>query len=59
MEIRVEPLKNLWGTVRPYTRHLSSCKHRAKKDHNSCECPKWLYVNRESEEPRRYSLMTP
>lgn len=55
----MDRLKNLWGTVRPYTRHLSRCKHRSKNDHNSCDCPKWLYVNREGEEPRRYSLMTP
>ena len=55
----MDPLKNLWGTVRPYTRHLSRCKHRSKKDYNSCDCPKWLYVNREGEEPSRYSLMTP
>jgi hypothetical protein len=55
----METLKNLWGTVRPYTRHSPSCKHRNKRDHNSCNCPKWLYVNREGEEPRRYSLVTP
>jgi hypothetical protein len=55
----MDPLKNLWGTVRPYTRHLRSCKHRSKTDHNNCNCPKWLYVNREGEEPRRYSLNTP
>jgi integrase len=55
----MESLKNLWGTVRPYTRHLARCKHHSKKDHNSCDCPKWLYVNREGEVPRRYTLMTP
>jgi integrase len=55
----MEPLKNRWGTVRPYTRHSASCRHRSKTDYNSCNCPKWLYVNREAEPPRRYSLVTP
>lgn len=55
----MEALKNLWGTVRPYTRHSPTCKHRNKKDHNACSCPKWLYVNREGEAPRRYSIGTP
>lgn len=38
----MEPLKNRWGTVRPYTRHSASCRHRSKTDYNSCNCPKWL-----------------
>ena len=45
--------------MRPCTRPSGCCRHRSKTDNNSCNCPKWLYVNREGEPPRRYSLVTP
>ena len=53
------PLKNRFGSVKPYTRHQSNCQHKGKPRHNSCLCPKWLYVNQRGSKPRRYSLVTP
>src|ERR1039458_4196713 len=52
-------LKNQFGSVKPYTRHLRTCPHRTKENHNSCPCPKWLYEKRKGAESRRYSLTTP
>lgn len=51
-------LKNHWGSANPYTRHLKKCRHVRNPKHNSCSCPKWLYVNRKGERPRRYALNT-
>lgn len=51
--------KNSYGTCRPYTRHLISCDHRTDADYNACACPKWLYLRKSGEQPRRYSLSTP
>lgn len=56
-------LQNKWGSVRPYTRHVATCKFRRRKDYNDCECPKWLYEyprdrNLRRKNPRR-SLNTP
>lgn len=51
-------LKSAYGTVRPYTRHVTGCTH--EQDDNSCRCPKWLYVfAQETKEKRRHSLNTP
>lgn len=47
--------KNFHGTVRPYTRHLPTCKI----GDDSCRCPKWLYERRKDGERKRYSLGTP
>src|SRR5208283_2452681 len=55
----LNPLKNQFGSVKPYTRHLLTCPHRIEKDHNSCPCPKWLYEKRKGSKPRRHSLTTP
>jgi integrase len=52
---RIEEFKSVYGTVKPYTRHVSGCK--VKND--SCNCPKWLYEHRKGCERRRYSLGTP
>lgn len=52
-------LKNPYGRVRPYTRHLASCKHADEPDHNACSCPKWIYEHRKNGQRRRYSLNTP
>jgi site-specific recombinase XerD len=51
--------KNRWGSVNPFTRHLSDCEHAIDANHNSCACPKWLYVNPRGAKPRRYALNTP
>jgi len=48
-------LKNQWGSVRPYTRHSAGCE--VKDD--SCQCSKWLYVNKRGEKPIQFSLVTP
>ncbi len=48
-------LKNAFGSVRPYTRHLSSCSF----EDNSCNCPKWLYEHRKDGQRKRYALNTP
>lgn len=46
------------GSVRPYTRHATTCK--AAKDDNSCRCAKWLYsFNKHTGLKRRRSLETP
>ena len=50
--------KNRWGSVNPYTRHLSDCADKTDSNHNSCSCPKWLYVNKRGEKPKRYALNT-
>lgn len=55
----MKPLKNQYGSVRPYTRHESDCQHRSNPNHNDCQCAKWLYVNQRGLKPRRYSLKTP
>jgi integrase len=55
----VDILKSAHGSVRPYTRHLKSCPHRRAKDHNSCSCPKWLYVRTQDGQKKRASLNTP
>jgi site-specific recombinase XerD len=55
----VNPLKNQWGSVKPYTRHLGSCEHWNEKGYNACNCPKWLYERRKGRQSRRYSLNTP
>ena len=55
----MKPLKNPFGSVKPYTRHQSDCPHKNKPDHNSCHCPKWLYVNQKNTKPKRYTLTTP
>lgn len=52
-------LTNAYGMVRPYTRHLSGCKIKKKKNDESCSCPKWLYEHRKGSQPRRYTLTTP
>ena len=49
--------KRRFGTVRPYTRHLTGSN--CNPQDNSCQCPKWLYVNQKGQQPRRYSLETP
>lgn len=48
-------LKNTFGSVRPYTRHVDGCSNTD----DSCRCPKWLYENRRGCNPRRYTLKTP
>jgi integrase len=48
-------LKNAFGSIRPYTRHVNGCS----KTDDSCNCPKWLYENRKGCDPRRYTLTTP
>jgi len=52
-------LKSTHGSVKPYTRHLQSCRHRNEKDYNACSCPKWLYVRPHGGERKRTSLNTP
>jgi integrase len=52
-------LKSSFGSVKPYTRHTTSCLHRDSPDHNKCRCPKWLYEYRKGQRPKRYSLNTP
>jgi hypothetical protein len=54
-----EVLKSPYGSVRAYTRHLAACKHANEPDYNKCSCPKWIYINRKGEAPRRYSMNTP
>lgn len=51
----MKPLKNQWGSVKPYTRHVPGCT----VTDDSCRCPKWLYVNERGCKPVRYSLNTP
>jgi integrase len=48
-----------WGSVRPYTYHSRSCKHRHDPDYSACSCPKWLYEYKVGEKPKRYTLNTP
>ena len=52
-------LKNRFGVVRVYTRHISSCKHASDPEHNFCSCPKWAYEHRKGGQRKRYSLNTP
>ena len=47
--------RNQWGTARPYSRHTKGCP--AKDD--KCNCPKWLYLYRIGDKPKRYALNTP
>ncbi|MFL6428708.1 MAG: tyrosine-type recombinase/integrase, partial [Acidobacteriaceae bacterium] len=50
--------KDSHGSVRPYTRHSADCTHPA--NHNTCSCPKWLYVyNASTGKKSRKSLNTP
>jgi integrase len=50
--------KNKYGSVKPYTRHSSTCPKAAED--NSCRCPKWLYVfTTATKKKRRYTLNTP
>jgi len=59
-ERHLKPLKNRYGSVRPYTRHESDCSPgQANPEYNDCRCAKWLYVNQRGTKPRRYSLKTP
>lgn len=51
--------KNTFGSVKPYTRHLTNCPQSTVKNHNSCNCPKWLYVRHSKGAKERYSLNTP
>jgi hypothetical protein len=52
--------KSIYGSVRPYTRHQTGCRYINNPDHNSCNCPKWLYVwNAETGDRSRKSLATP
>jgi integrase len=51
--------RNRFGSVKPYTRHTQDCPHRSKKNHNECNCPKWLYEKRNGERDKRRSLVTP
>src|ERR1035437_91480 len=51
--------KNAHGSVKPYTRHLSTCPHATNKDYNGCKCPKWLYIREANGHKERYSLSTP
>ena len=52
-------LKSVHGSVRPYTRHLPTCKFADEPNHNACSCPKWVYERRKGSERKRYSLNTP
>ena len=51
--------KSTHGSVKPYTRHIASCKFGNAKDYNSCKCPKWLYFRKSNGKKERYSLNTP
>ena len=51
--------KNAHGSVKPYTRHLSTCPHATNKDYNGCRCPKWLYIRYGKGLKQRVSLSTP
>ena len=48
----------MFVSVKPYTRHQSSCQHKSTK-HNACHCPKWPYVRQKGAKARRYSFSTP
>jgi integrase len=52
-------LKNAYGSVKPYVRHLTGCQVRRDPNYTKCACPKWLYSNQRGTAPRRYSLNTP
>jgi site-specific recombinase XerD len=53
-------LKSCFGSVKPYTRHLTSCPYSVEDpEYNECNCPKWLYERRKGGERLRYSLVTP
>jgi integrase len=52
-------LKNQYGSIRPYTRHLPTCNFVNDPEHNTCSCPKWLYEHRKGVPRKRYSLNTP
>jgi hypothetical protein len=50
--------KNPYGSVRPYTRHSSTCRN-APEDH-SCLCAKWIYIFvAKTKKKTRHSLNTP
>jgi site-specific recombinase XerD len=59
MEVPLKPLKNPYGSVKPYTRHEADCEHKSDPDHNDCRCAKWLYVNQRGTKPYRKSLKDP
>ena len=51
--------KSAYGSVRPYTRHALGCPY-AGKDHDGCNCPKWLYVyDGQTGKKTRKSMVTP
>ena len=52
-------MSSRWGSVRPYTYHSKSCKHRDDPDYTACRCAKWLYEYKSGENPKRYTLNTP
>ena len=54
-----EVLRSPYGSVRPYTRHVASCKHANEPRYNKCSCPKWIYTHKNDEAPKRYTLNTP
>ena len=50
--------KTASGSVSPYTRHNENCPHANDKHHNTCKCPKWIYIRRAGGKRERYSLVT-
>jgi site-specific recombinase XerD len=53
-------LKSAYGSVRPYTRHGVECPHASDPGHDTCHCPKWIYVwNKLTGQKTRKSLTTP
>ena len=54
-----EILKSAYGSVKPYTRHISTCPRAIDKDYNRCKCPKWLYIRDGKGHKQRLSLSTP
>lgn len=59
MKLRNNRFQSRWGSVRPYTYHSRTCKHRNDPDYSACGCPKWLYEYKKGEKPKRYTLNTP
>ncbi len=51
--------KNPHGSVKPYTRHLSTCPHAINKDYDGCKCPKRAYIREANGDKKRHSLSTP
>jgi hypothetical protein len=35
----MKPLKNQWGSVKPYSGHNTTCE---PPELDTCDCPKWL-----------------